>query len=51
MKVKLYTLGTNEAIDFILSLGCDVQVLGPSDIHDLVRNKVMSMFQDYFEVM
>ena len=50
-KVTLYTFGSDDVIDYILSLGSDVQVLGPSDILDLIRNKVMSMCQNYFEVI
>ncbi len=50
-KVTLYTFGSDDVIDYILSLGSDVQVLGPSDILNLVRNKIMSMCHDYFEVL
>ncbi len=50
-KVTLYCFGTDAAVDFILSLGPDVEIVGPSDIRDIVIKKLMSMCHDYFEVM
>ena len=50
-KVTLYTYNTTDAIDFILSFGADVHVEGPDDILDVVRDKVMDMFQEYWEMV
>lgn len=50
-KVSLYCFGTNAAVDFILSLGPDVEIVGPNDIRDIVVSKLMSMCHDYFEVI
>ena len=50
-KVSLYCFGTDAAVDFILSLGPDVEIVGPNDIRDIVVSKLMSMCHDYFEVI
>ena len=50
-KVSLYCFGTDAAVDFILSLGPDVEFVGPNDIRDIVVSKLMSMCHDYFEVI
>lgn len=50
-KVSLYCFGTDAAVDFILSLGPDVEIVGPSDIRDIVINKLMSMCPYYFETI
>ncbi len=49
-KVSLYCFGTDAAVDFILSLGPDVEIVGPNDIRDIVVSKLMSMCHYYFEV-
>lgn len=50
-KVTLYCFGTDAAVDFILSLGPDVEIVGPSDIRDIVINKLMFMCSGYFEMV
>lgn len=50
-KAILYTIDSEKAIDFILSLGADVKVVGPEDIRDSVRDKIMEMFQNYWDVI
>lgn len=42
-KVSLYCFGTDAAVDFILSLGPDVEIVGPNDIRDIVVSKLMSI--------
>lgn len=49
-QVTLYTFGSERAIDFILSLGANITVIGPEDIRNSVRDKIMDMFQEYWEV-
>ncbi len=46
-KVTLYTFGANEVVDFILSLGPDVQVIEPSEMYEYVREKIFSMYHEY----
>lgn len=50
-KAILYTIDSEKAIDFILSLGSDVKVIGPEDIRDSMRDKIMEMFQNYWDVI
>lgn len=50
-KVSLYCFGTDAAVDFILSLGPDVEIVGPNDIRDIVMNKLMIMCFGYFEMI
>lgn len=50
-KVSLYCFGTDAAVDFILSLSPDVEIVGPNDIRDIVVSKLMSMCHNYFEVI
>ena len=50
-KVSLYCFGTDAAVDFILSLGPDVEIVGPNDIRDIVMNKLMIMYFGYFEMV
>lgn len=45
--VVLYTFGSENAIEFILSLGADASVASPKDIRDSVRNEITEMFHNY----
>ena len=46
-KVILYTFCADDVVDFILSLGPDVQVIEPSEMYEYVREKIFSMYHKY----